>query len=213
MRRLTLLFVAAAAIAAAAPAVAQAPALTLSIGKPTGGSQGTVTTVRYGELVEVAGEINQARAGEAVEITITPYRGEATIRQVLTDGGGEFTLSHRPTIRTSYNARWRGADSAQEPFAHVTPTLGLRVRNARLGRFQATMVARPEHASRVVWFQRRVGTQWRTVKKVQLRGNRLSVRFTARLPRGLHRVRAFVPQTPGYLRATSRFVLVRGTGR
>jgi hypothetical protein len=39
------------------------------------------------------------------------------------------------------------------------------------------------------------------------------MRFTARLPRGIHRVRASVPQTPGYLRATSAFVRVRGYGR
>jgi hypothetical protein len=43
---------------------------------------------------------------------------------------------------------------------------------------------------------------------VQLRNQNLSARFTARLPRGTHRVRIFVPATPGYLRTTSRFVRV-----
>lgn len=209
MRKLTFLFSAVAAIAAAAPAVAQAPAVTLSIGKAGGGPLGTVTTAEYGDLVRVAGDINESRSGEAVEVTITPYRGQSTVRQAVTDADGEFRITHRPTIRTSYTARWRGADSAQEPYAHVTPKLGLRVRNARLGQFTVTMQARPEHASRVIWFQRRISSsEWRTVKRIQLRPGRLSARFTARLPRGTHRVRAFVPQTPGYLRATSAFVRV-----
>ena len=214
MRRLTVLLATVGAIAAAAPAVAQAPAVTLSVGKVGGGPIGTVTTVRYGGLVRVSGDINEARSGEPVEITITPYRGETMSRQVLTEPDGEFRLTHRPTIRTSYTARWRGAVSAQEPYAHVTPRLGLRVRNARLGRFLVTMGARPEHASRVIWFQRRISSsEWRTVKRIRLRGDRMSATFTARLPRGIQRVRAFVPQTPGYLRATSQFVRVRGYGR
>jgi hypothetical protein len=214
MRRLTLLFAAVAAAAMTAPAVAQAPPVTLTIGKPAGGPHGTVTTVRYGEVVEVSGDIMDNRAGETVEVTIAPYRGEPTTRRIVTGTDGEFTFTDRPTIRTSYAARWRGIASEQEPLAHVAPTLGLRVRNARLGRFQVTIQARPEHASRVVWFQRRVtASRWQTVKKVRLPGNRLSVRFTARLPRGVHRVRASVPQTPGYLRGTSAFVRVRGFSR
>jgi hypothetical protein len=214
MRRLTLLLALGAAVAMTAPAVAQAPLITLAIGKPNGGPHGTVTTVRFGEVVEVSGDIMDNRGGDTVEVTIAPYRGEPAIRQIVTGTDGEFTLTHRPTIRTSYTARWRGVASAEEPLAHVAPTLGLRVRNARLGRFQVTMQARPEHASRVIWFQRRVTeSRWTTVKKVRLRGDRLSVRFTTRLPRGMHRVRASVPQTPGYLRATSAFVRVRGYGR
>jgi hypothetical protein len=214
MRRLTLLSAAVAAIAAAAPAVAQAPSVTLAIGQPGGGPVGTVTTVRFGDLVRLSGDINQSRANETVEVTITPYRGTTQIRQVLTDATGEFTFTHTPEIRTSYTARWRGAASAQEPFAHVRPKLGLRVRNARLGRFLVTMAARPEHASRVIWFQRRVtSSRWRTVKRIRLRGVRMSARFTARLPRGIHRVRSFTPQTPGYLSGTSAFVRVRGYGR
>jgi hypothetical protein len=214
MRRLTLLFAAVAAVAMTAPAVAQAPPVTLAIGKPAGGPHGTVTTVRFGEVVEVSGDIMDNRAGDPVEVTIAPYRGEPTTRRIVTGTDGEFTLTDRPTIRTSYAARWRGITSEQEPLAHVTPMLGLRVLNARLGRFQVTMQAQPEYASRVIWFQRRfTESRWQTVKKVRLRGDRLGVRFTARLPRGIHRVRAFVPQTPGYLRATSTFVRIRGYGR
>lgn len=88
--------------------------------------------------------------------------------------------------------------------------VGLRVISTRLGQYRVTMQAPPAHVSRVVWFQRGVsGSRWANVKKVQLLGNNLSVAFTARLPRGTHRVRISVPQTPGYLLTTSAFVLVR----
>jgi hypothetical protein len=211
MRKLTLFLVALVGVVLAAPAVAQAPpSVTLTIGDPGTGAQGTVTTARYGELVELSGEVNVAQGNELIEILVTPYRGQTTTKLVRTQPDGEFVTTHRPTIRTSYIARWQGASSVQEPFAFVRPDVTLRVRNARLGRFAVSMRATRAHASRVVWFQRRTSrTSWKTVKRVRLRGTAMSASFTARLPRGVHRVRAFVPQTPGYLRATSDFVLVR----
>lgn len=210
MRKLVVLFAAGVAIAVAAPAVAQAPpAVSLAVGRP-GGPEGTTTTVRYGDLVEVSGEINAAQAGEAVEVLVTPYRGVTTTRLVRTEADGEFTVTHRPTIRTSYTARWRGTVSNQEPFAHVRPEVSLRVRSAARGRFLVTMRADRRRVSRVVSFQRRItSTRWATVKRVRFRGTAMSANFTARLPRGPQRVRIFVPQTPGYLSATSDFVLVR----
>ena len=45
-----------------------------------------------------------------------------------------------------------------------------------------------------------------SVEKVELRNRSLSARFTARLRAGAHRYRILVPQTPGYVRCTSRFV-------
>jgi hypothetical protein len=211
MRKLTLFLIAIAGAVLATPAVAQAPpSVTLTIGDPGTGAQGSVTTARYGELVELSGEVNVAQGNELIEILVTPYRGQTTTKLVRTQPDGEFVTTHRPTIRTSYIARWQGASSVQEPFAFVRPDVTLRVRNARLGRFTVTMRAARAHVSRVVWFQRRTSrTSWKTVKRVRLRGTAMSARFTAPLPRGLHRVRAFVPQTPGYLRSTSDFVLVR----
>lgn len=213
MRKSMLVLGAAAGMACAAPAVAQAPQMTLAISKPGSGPQGTITTVRYGELVRVSGNISNAGAGQTVELIVSPYRG--TPRQVTlrTDSSGFFRWAHRPTIRTSYAARSAALASRQEPYAHVRPKVGLRVISARQGLFRSTMQAQPGHVSRVVWFQRRVRTRWVNVKKIQLRQRNLSARFTARLPRGFQRVRIFVPQTPGYLRTTSRFVPVRGFGR
>jgi hypothetical protein len=69
----------------------------------------------------------------------------------------------------------------------VRPKIGLRVISARRGVFRVTAGA----------------------EKVHLRRRNLSARFSARLPRRTQRVRIFVPQTPGYLRATRRFALIR----
>ncbi|HYZ91447.1 MAG TPA: hypothetical protein VFA34_03525 [Actinomycetota bacterium] len=214
MRKLILAPAVAAALAAATPATAQAPVLTLTIGKPGRGPQGTVTTVRYGELVRVSGSISEGGANRSVELIVSPYRGEPRRVMLQTDSLGFFRYAHRPTIRTGYAARSGTLASRQAPYAHVRPKVGLRVINARSGRFRVTMRAQPEHVSRVVWFQRRTArAHWANVKKIHIRQRNLSARFTARLPRGFQRVRIFVPQTPGYLRGTSRFVRVRGFGR
>lgn len=196
-------------LAVAAPAVAQAPSVNLTISRAGSGPQGTTTTVLYGDLVRVSGEISNGQPNQPVELTVTPYRGETRVVSLRTDSAGDFLYTHRPTIRTGYTARVGGRPSAQEPYAFVRPKVGLRVINARLGQFRVTMMAQPEHVSRVVWFQRRLrNNRWANVKKVQLRQRNLSARFTARLPRGVQRVRIFVPQTPGYLRGTSAFVRV-----
>lgn len=209
MRKGIFAIIAALALAAVAPAVAQAPAVNLAISRVGSGPQGTTTTVRYGELVRVSGELTNGRPNETVELTVTPYRGETRIVALRTDSSGDFRWAHRPTIRTGYTARWSGVPSNQEPYAHVRPKVGLRVVDARRGVFRLTMMAQPEHVSRVAWFQRRLrNNRWANVKKVQLRARNLSARFRVRLPRGTHRVRMFVPQTPGYLRSTSRFVRV-----
>lgn len=214
MRRLMFILGAALGLAAAAPAVAQAPQLTVAIGKPGKGPQGTTTTVRYGELVRVSGNVSSGGGGQAVELIVSPYRGETRRVMLRTDSMGFFRWVHRPTIRTSYAARMGSLASRQEPYTHVRPKIGLRVLNARRGVFRWTMQAEPEHVSKVAWLQRRVTrTRWINVKKLQTVRRNLSARFRVRLPRGVHRVRIVTPQTPGYLRGTSRFVRVRGFGR
>lgn len=208
MRKFALGAMTALGLAVVAPAVAQAPTVNLSISRVGGGPQGSTTIVRYAELVRVSGELTSGQSNQPVELTVTPYRGQTRIVSLRTDADGDFRWAHRPTIRTGYTARVNGVASNQEPYAHVRPKVGLRVINARRGQFRVTMMAQPEHVSRVVWFERRLGRSWVNVKKVRIRNRNLSARFTARLPRGTHRVRIAVDQTPGYLRATSRFVRV-----
>jgi hypothetical protein len=210
MRRLVLLLTVAAGAAFAAPAIAQAPSISLTISKLSGGPDGTVATVNYGQLVELSGDVSgPPQAGQTVEIVVAPYRGETTIEPVQTDAAGEFTFRHRPFIKTSYTARSSGSTSAQEPFAFVRPVVKLTRLNRPKGWYAVRVNADDQHVSRVVWFQRRVTrTKWATVKRVRL-SRALTVRFTAKLPRGTRWVRAVTPQTPGYLSATSTFVRVK----
>lgn len=206
MRKSIFALAGAAAAFAAAPAVAQAPTVSLAISKPAGGPQGTTTTVTVGELVRVSGNVSNNQAGETVLVTIAPYDGPSRTRQVITRDEGAFAITHRPTIRTTYGARWRGQGSQQEPVAHVRPSVSLRVLSS--SSFFVRVGGQAARVSRTVYFQRRTSrTSWRTVRRVRLGAN-LQARFTARLSAGSHRVRIFVPQKPGYLRTTSAFVRV-----
>lgn len=208
MKKFVLLAAAALSLGAVAPAVAQAPTVNISISKPSGGPEGNVTTAIYGQVVQLSGEVSNGQAGETILVTISPYGGQETTKQVITEAGGDFEVTHKPTIRTSYLARWRGTVSDQEPYTHVRPAVSLRVLNARAGRFYVRVGANASKVARTVTFQRRVSaSSWKTIKRVKI-GARLQTRFTASLPRGTSRVRILVPQKPGYLRATSAFVKV-----
>ena len=208
MKRFVFAIAAAVSAVVVAPAVAQAPTVNISISKPSGGPIGTTTTVTYGQLVRLSGNVSTGQAGETVLVTITPYDGLQRTRQLVTRANGEFQFAHRPQIRTSYVARWRGVASTQEPYTHVRPAVSLRTLDASTGRFYVRVRAQNTRVSRTVSFQRRITrTSWRTIKRVKLQSD-LQARFTARLPRGTSRVRILLPQKPGYLRATSAFVRV-----
>lgn len=209
MKRLAVSLLLASALTTVAPAIAQAPTLTLAISRVGGGPQGTTTFVRFGELVRVSGSISNGAANRPIELVVSPYGGTTRTIRLTTDSTGAFRYSHRPQIRTGYVARSGGLASSQDVFAHVRPKVGLRVISARLRRFRVTMQAIPEQVSHVVLFQRRVTrSRWRTVRRVRVATDNLSATFTARLPRGVQRVRIVVPQTPGYLRGFSAFVRV-----
>lgn len=105
MRKAIFGVVAALGVAAIAPAVAQAPAVNLSISRVGSGPQGTTTTVKYGELVRLSGEVANGQPNQVVELNVSPYRGETRIVALRTDSTGAFRWAHRPTIRTGYTAR------------------------------------------------------------------------------------------------------------
>jgi hypothetical protein len=206
MRKSIFALVAAVGVFAAAPAVAQAPVVSLAISKPSGGPQGTTTTVTYGQLARVSGNVSNNQIGETVLITIAPYGRAPTTRQVITRDQGAFSITHQPTVRTTYRARWRGQDSQQEPVAHVRPAVSVRVLSS--SRFYVRLRGDATRVARTVIFQRRTSrTSWRRVRSVRI-GASLQARFSATLPSGSHQVRILVPQKPGYLQATSAFVRV-----
>lgn len=121
MKKFALLAASALTLAAVATASAQAPTVSLAVSKPAGGPQGTTTTVLYGELVRVSGELSNGQPDQTVQLTVTPYRASPRTVTLRTDAGGDFEYTHRPTIRTSHSASWNNRASTQEPYAHVRP--------------------------------------------------------------------------------------------
>jgi F0F1-type ATP synthase membrane subunit c/vacuolar-type H+-ATPase subunit K len=67
MKKLTLAAAVAVGLAAVVPAVAQAPAMNMAIGKLGRGPMGTVTIVLYGELVRVSGNLTGAQPGQTID--------------------------------------------------------------------------------------------------------------------------------------------------
>ena len=216
MGRLIALVAAAAGLAAVTPAVAQGPSIALSIAKP-GGSQGTDTTVTFGERVRVSGSISPARAGEAVTIRAgSPLGTQTSARDhtLVTDSQGRFELIHRPTMLTQYWATWRsgGSFATDGPVGtRVRPKVFLRVRSVRRSsrhmtvRFTVRMAADPNADLRAT-LQRRAGTSWTPKLTIGLDG--VSATFTVTFRRGTQRVRA-VGGGFGYVKATSPVVVVR----
>jgi hypothetical protein len=219
MGRLIALVAAAAGLAAVTPAVAQGPAITLSIGKPGGGSQGTSTTVTFGEKVRVSGRISPARPGEAVTMTVGSPLGTGTRARnhtLVTDSQGRFELIHRPTVLTQYWAVWDsgGSTASDRVGARVRPKVFLRVRSVRSSsrhmtiRFTMRMAANPNGNMWAILQRRVTGTSWTPKLRIGFDGTRLSATFTATFRRGTQRVR-IVGGGFGYEKATSRVVVVR----
>jgi hypothetical protein len=218
MGRLIALVAAAAGLAAVTPAVAQGPAITLSIGKPGGGPLGTSTTVTFGEQVRVSGRISPARPGEAVRMRVGSPLGtntRARDHMLVTDSQGRFELIHRPPMLTQYLASWHsgGGIATDGPVgARVRPKVFLRVRSVRRSsrhmtiRFTLRMAANPGEDMWAILQRRVTGTSW--TPKLTLRFNGLSATFTATFRRGTQRVR-IVGGGFGYEKATSRVVVVR----
>jgi hypothetical protein len=90
------------------------------------------------------------------------------------------------------------------------PEISLRILSAPDRLFAVTVHGKRSYAGKAVYMQRRTAVgRWRIVKKVRL-GSRSTKRFTAPLPRGVSRVRIFVPKLgPGTRPGYSRVRMVR----
>jgi hypothetical protein len=142
-----------------------------------------------------------------VIVVAKPYLGVETRTPVLTESDGAWSMNVRPRIRTEYHAEWGQTMSSQSPVVYVRPSVGLRVLNAKTGRFTTKVTALRSYQGKFVTLQRLSGSAWIKVKRVRL-GTGSAARFTARLPRSA-RVRVLVPTAPGYLQGYSRTALVR----
>jgi hypothetical protein len=159
----------------AAEAPSQPPPLSIRSSQPL---------VVYGEQIRVSGVLRGRPAGTSVTVYVRRH-GEsafAPVNAAETDAGGAWSYSFEPTIRSSVQAR-SGELTSETMTVRVRPRLTLRRRGESL---LARAVAARSFRGRHVWFQRRSGGTWRSVRRVVL--DDPPRRFRARLPRGVSRV-------------------------
>jgi plastocyanin len=173
-------------------------------------------SVVYGGSVVLSGELSSSAAGETVEVLAAPAgtfvaAAMTKLMETTTFAGGEFRVTVRPTVGTTYRVRWKTNTSGRVTVG-VRPRLGLGITSVSRGMFRAKATSARNNAGRTVLFQRagRFG-QWITLKRVRL-GAFGSARFHARLPRGVSRVRLYMSAAQagtGYMAGTSTIRLVR----
>jgi hypothetical protein len=167
----------------------------------------TAFKVLYGHPVKLTGHLVNGGAGRHVAIVATPYGHKAVrVATVTTGRGGGFTVSVRPRIMTTYQARLAGIRASTPMTVGVRPAMS--VDQLRSGQLRTRVVAAKTFHGRMVELQRRVGSTWRTIAKQPLHGS--TAIFTVSLPRTVVRVAMSVNQAgAGYLGTSSHPFIYR----
>jgi len=169
-----------------------------------------VPILTYGESTHVSGIITNKKAGETVTVWAQQVgqASPALIATLLTGTNGAWDLTIKPTILTSYQARWKNTSSL---------TVGVNVRP--LVRFSAAhrygsvkVKTMTSLKGKNVFIQRFTRFhQWVIMRRVIL-GNNSSKLFRIKLKRGRYKLRAFFPAKqagPGYLDGLSKTITYR----
>ena len=163
----------------------------------------------YGTNVMLSGQINTKAEGQPVQIVHHPYGQPSPIvlATILTGKDGVFGYQVKPTILTTYQARWVTAASSTAQ-VEVAPKVTL----GRLSRWITCVYAGRSMKGKKVRVQRRTRFgEWVTVRAVQL-GPNSCARFRLSLPKGVSRLRVTLSVNragPGYLAGISREVTWR----
>lgn len=190
------------------------PALTGTVvvsGPPPAVTMGaSLPIIGYGQTVTLSGVVSTHQAGQSVALYQQPYpQGSlAQLTTVLTTTGGVWSYIAKPTILTSFQARWK-SNASQVVSVGVQPKIAFS--KGRI-RFATRVTAATSYAGHSVYVQRlsRFG-EWVKIAKIKL-GKRSGRYFTLRLPRGISRLRVFMTVNqagPGYLAGYSRILTVR----
>jgi|GEM_PF-1353595 len=140
------------------------------------------TTVVYGRRVLLRGMVSSKQANASVAVfgsrlNAGSFRAVAT---VLTGAGGTWSLSVKPTIRTTYKVLFGGGSAVATVF--VRPAVSLVALSK--GRFSTRVVAARSFAGRIVQIQRqRLNGTWLTIGRMRLSARSTAV-FHPRLSRG-----------------------------
>jgi plastocyanin len=123
--------------------------------------------VVYGQQVVLSGVVSNHLDGEQVTVYQQPYpqASFSEITKVLTTAGGAWSLVVKPTILTSYEAKWKSSTSTSVAIG-VRPKIGF----THQGRvFYAKATAAPDFRGRVVYVQRLSRfSQWVKIRKLTL---------------------------------------------
>ncbi len=180
--------------------------------------------LNYGAATTISGTISTAQANQKVDILAQPCGENASkvVDSVTTTTGGAFSFQTKPTLNTSYQARFGGGNKAvSSALVPVSTRPIVKLRRNALHRFTVQVIAAQSFVGKAVTFQRWVASKhrWSTVKtaflgsrnasSTPLAGSTVSaVTFGARVPRGL-RVRALLSSGqagPCYIAAKSATV-------
>jgi plastocyanin len=169
----------------------------------------SATQVVYGSKVTLTGQINSKAEGQQVEIVHQPYGQPSPIvlATVLTGKDGVYGFEVKPTILTTYQARW-GATVSSTAQVEVAPKVTL----GHASRWVSCVFAGRSMQGQKVKVQRksRFG-EWVSIKAVKL-GPKSCARFTLALPKGISHLRVTMSVNQagtGYLSGMSREVTWR----
>lgn len=182
------------------------------------------TKLIYGGSVVLTGKVPNGKAGEKVTLraeVLTPQgtRQANAVAEANTTADGTFRFVDVPTAQTTYTVAWQATPATAMPSETVTvavaPRIGLGVVRKLSGRrvvLSTKATSAISYAGRSVFVQRRTSFgEWVSIKRVVLRGGTLATRTTVRLPKGLSRVRVFMPKSQagtGYIAGVSRTLLI-----
>ena len=203
MRR-TGVFVAVLAVTllVAAAGTAARPAVTISLSRPS---------VVYGGSVSLSGKVSNNKAGETVDVLAEPSGATSfsTLGSVTTTAGGHWTDAVKPTIETSYEAKWK-SETSSTVTVKVRPLITLTLVHLSTGTFSTKVTAARSFAGKFVLVQRLSSSGVATQKKVILDTNS-SATFSVRLHQGRSRLRVVMPTSqtaPGYITGVSKVLMV-----
>jgi len=190
-----------AALLASVAVAASPQTVTISASRPS---------VVFGKSVTLSGKVSNSKASENVSVLAEPFgtTAFAALATVQTVSGGHWSELVKPTIETSYQAKWKSATSSTVS-VKVRPQITLTFSQAT-GRFSTKVSAGRSFAGKFVLVQRLTSTGVATLKRVTLDANS-AASFRVRLHLGRSRLRVVMPTSqtaPGYITGTSNVVSV-----
>lgn len=169
----------------------------------------SATQVVYGTKVMLTGQVNSKAAGQQVQIVHQPFGQPSPIvlATVLTGTDGVYGFEVKPTILTTYQARWGNTASATAQI-EVAPKVSLGHSN----RWVTCVFAGKSMQGQKVKVQRKTRFgEWASIKALKL-GPKSCARFTLALPKGISHLRVTMSINQagsGYLSGMSREVVWR----